>query len=205
MLGIVADRVEGADRPIDEVLDEAVLEDFREPPRSVARDDRLELVGVVEDRAVLPTQAASMPSSSCGLSAAVRRIAADAAAMGTAVLMASQLGHDRVRHPLVVRVESARNAQQHVTDGRRCVLAVCEPGGRPFDRGRGPDALGDRGATEKVLPKKRCERLSELLLALDNDRGMGDRESQWVTEQRRDREPVGEHAPTIDASSPART
>src|SRR5207342_3717797 len=47
---------------------------------------------------------------------------------------------------------------------------------------------------EKILPEEVRERLTDSVLVTGNDRGVGDWETQWVSEQSSDREPVGEAA-----------
>ena len=46
----------------------------------------------------------------------------------------------------------------------------------------------------EVLPYERTEALAELVFLALDDRGVRDRDAQWVFEQRGDREPVGKRA-----------
>ena len=106
----------------------------------------------------------------------------------------TDLTDERVDHPLCVRIEDAPAALEDVPHDSRGVLRVGEPGRRPRHRGGGPNPVRNRGTTEEVLPEERRQRLTELLLAFDDDRGVWDRYAERVPEQRGDREPVGQRS-----------
>ena len=135
-----------------------------------------------------------MPSSSCGLSAAAARSAPT-----------HRSGH-RGRDVRIHRssasstrsafaIERCSAALEDVRTAVGGVLGIGEPGRRPSATAA---AVRTRSATvaraEEVLPDERRQRLAELLLALDDDRGVRDRQAERVPEQRGDREPVGQRS-----------
>ena len=74
------------------------------------------------------------------------------------------------------------------------VALVCQPVGDPGGDPGVAHAVGDQGRGEQVLLDELAEGPAELVLPLGDDRGVGDRQPQWVAEQGRDREPVGQSA-----------
>ena len=66
--------------------------------------------------------------------------------------------------------------------------------GHPVADVGGPHPLGDGVGGEEAGLDELAERLAELLLALGDDRGVGDRQPERVAEQRHHGEPVGQPA-----------
>lgn len=72
------------------------------------------------------------------------------------------------------------------------VGGIREPRGRAFDRARRTDPIGDYVGRQEVLLYELAQGAAELVLALDDDGGVGDGQPEWTTEQGGDREPVGQ-------------
>ena len=69
-----------------------------------------------------------------------------------------------------------------------------QPGGQPGHEAGGPDPFGQNIGVEEVLLHELAEGGGELVLALDDQRGVRYRQAQRVAEQGRHREPVGHAA-----------
>ena len=69
-----------------------------------------------------------------------------------------------------------------------------EPARHPVADVGGPHPLGDRVGGEEAGLDELAERLAELLLALGDDRGVGDRQAERVAEEGDHGEPVGQAA-----------
>ena len=69
-----------------------------------------------------------------------------------------------------------------------------QPGRQAGDEASGTDPFGQDVRVEEVLLDELAERGGELALALDDQRGVRDRQAQRTAEQGRDREPVGDAA-----------
>ena len=54
----------------------------------------------------------------------------------------------------------------------------------------GAQLLGDEGGVEEVLTDELRQRVADLILLAFDDRGVWDRQAQWVAEERGDGEPV---------------
>jgi len=104
-------------------------------------------------------------------------------------------GGERALHILVA--EGACDRDHHVRRVSReapRIVRVGQPRGHPWGEPRRPDAIGQDVGVEEVLLDKLPQRRRELILALDDDRRVRDRQSQRVTEEGRDREPVRDAA-----------
>ncbi len=71
---------------------------------------------------------------------------------------------------------------------------VSQPGGQAGNDPGGADPLGENVGVEEVLLHELAESSGELVLALDEQRGVRDRQAQGTAEQGRHREPVGNGA-----------
>ena len=102
-----------------------------------------------------------------------------------------QLGGE---HPLNVLVAQRLGHRDHevrrVAGEPGGVGLVGQPGGQPGHEAGGPDPFGQDVGVQEVLLDELAEGGGELVLALDDQRGVRYRQAERVTEQGRHREPV---------------
>jgi hypothetical protein len=98
------------------------------------------------------------------------------------------------KHALDVLIAERLGPRDHqiggVTGEAGGVVLVGQPGGQPGDQASGADPFGKNIGVEEVLLHELAKGGGELVLPLDDQRGMRDRHAQRVAEQGRHREPV---------------
>ena len=83
---------------------------------------------------------------------------------------------------------------RHVAGQPRGVVGLGQPGRQPGDHLGGPHPLGDDVGGQEAGLHEVAQGASEGVLALDDDRRVGDGQAQRAAEQRGDGEPVGQAA-----------
>jgi hypothetical protein len=106
-----------------------------------------------------------------------------------------QLGRERPLDVLVAQAVGRPDDHVGGVAGEAAgIVGVGQPAGHPGGDLGGPDPLGQHVAVEEVLLHELAEGSGELVLALDDHRGMRDGQAERVAEQGRHREPVGHAA-----------
>ena len=194
-LAIVGHVVEHRPDAVEQPFEDPVLDGAREPPGRLVAEAHLELVAVLVEVAVE------------SLEGRVDDLVV-AALLGEAAERPTGHRHDRRRleslpheplehvvHRFVLEeVDDLDRAGEDVAGQPVGVDGLGQPVGHPIADVGGAHPLGDRVAGEEARLDELAERLAELLLALGDDRGVGDRHAERVPEQRDDGEPVGQPA-----------
>jgi hypothetical protein len=111
------------------------------------------------------------------------------------VRRAGQFGGDDTLHVLVAERSGRLYRQVRGVSGEPGGVALVGQPGRQAGGGLGRlDAVGEDVGVEEVLLDELAERGRELVLALDDQSGVRDRQAQGTTEQGRHREPVRDAA-----------
>ena len=104
-----------------------------------------------------------------------------------------QFGGEHALDILIAKTLGHRDDQiRGVTGEAGGVGLVGQPGGQPGNEAGGADPLGKNVGVEEVLLHELAEGGGELVLALDDQRGVRYRQAQGTTEEGRHREPVGD-------------
>jgi hypothetical protein len=195
VIPVLDHRVQHRSRAVEQTHEDAVLDCARQPPRRLLTETVVELVAVLVQVLVEPLQ------------------------RGIDHLRVAAVLGDEVQHASRERCERRRfDARAHdVVDRRVHVFVTNQIGDRdctvehmssePVGVGGLPYPVSgslhhtsttkpldhDLARQERLLDEF-AERLTELLLALDDDRGVGNRDAEWMAEQGSDGEPVRQPA-----------
>ena len=194
-VGVVADLRDPLEGLLVHPRDDEVVDLVRRPPRRALREDPRERLGVLGEPPVeLAQRQVHQP--------VVRLVAhdlAEQAARDRADRLLAQPRDDRllddlgdrlVAHPLQPQGGDVRG----LVDDPPGVGRLEQPVGQPVaDLGR-QDPVADDVLAQEVLAHEVLQALGQHVLAARDQRGMRDRDSQRVPEQRRHREPVGHGA-----------
>ena len=190
---VVGHVVDDGPQPIEQPLEDAVLHGSGQPPRRLVPEAVLQLGPVLVEVAVEALQP--------GVDDLVVPSLAGEGAEGPARHRDDRgrfdpLAQDPLQHVVdgvvLEEVDHLDGARQHVTGQLVGVGGDGHPRGDPAPDTGGPYPLGHGVGREEAVLDELAQRLPELRLALDDDRGVGDGEAQRVTEQRHHGEPVSQ-------------